>query len=237
MVASSRRSISVMKASRFRRALRTWHRGHMREYPWRQRNPAAYRVLIAEILLRKTTATQAAGVYSAFLEAYPSVEALAAADPEALRKLLRPLGIADRGRLLKQLGLTLVSDYRGRIPGNVNALLKLPGVGRYTANAVLAFSHGRRVALVDANVIRVLGRIFGWLSPKKRPHLDDRLWQFAQSLLPRTGAREYHLALLDFAALTCRARAPLCTACPMAQWCQYALRLTPESAPPSQLKE
>lgn len=207
----------------FRHALQKWHKHHVRQFPWRERPRDSYRIIVAELMLRKTTAAQAAGVYPDFITAYPTWGALAAADIEALRRILRPLGIADRARLLHQLAAHVVVDFHGRLPADAEVLTGLPGVGRYTANAVLAFAHGRGVALVDRNVIRVLHRVFGWSSDKRRPHLDSDLWVLAQSLVPRSGSRDYHFALLDFAALVCRARKPRCWECPLAQNCQYQL--------------
>lgn len=206
----------------FRRALQKWHLQNARQFPWRQRDDP-YGIVVAELLLRKTTATQAANVYAAFVTAYPTWDALACAEVDDLKDLLRSLGILDRARLLRQLAIQVVNELGGRLPADAQLLLRLPGVGPYTANAVLAFAYGKDVALVDSNVIRVLGRVFGWRSQKQRPHQDHYLWARAQSLIPRSGSRAYHFALLDFAALVCKARAPQCPECPLAQDCQYQL--------------
>jgi A/G-specific adenine glycosylase len=172
-------------------------------------------------MLRKTTATQVAQIYSTFIAAHPTWESLALAQVQDLEGLLRPLGIADRARLLRLLAIEVVSGFAGQLPVDTRTLLRLPGVGRYTASAVQTFAYDQNVALVDSNVIRVLGRVFGWWSKKQRPHLDWELWTRAQSLVPRSGSRQYHYALLDFGALVCKARKPLCWECPLARKCQY----------------
>jgi A/G-specific adenine glycosylase len=215
--------VAALTPIAFRRTLRKWHVRHIRRFPWRDRYGDPYGVIVAELMLRKTTAAQAASVYLDFIAAYPTWEVLASADMEDLRRILRPLGIADRARLLQRLAVHVVNDFEGRLPTDAGVLTSLPGVGRYTANAVLAFAYGKGVALVDRNVIRVLGRVFGWSSQKQRPHLDDEIWARAQSLVPRSGGRAYHFALLDFAALVCQARKPRCWECPLAQQCRYQL--------------
>ena len=207
---------------RFRTALMRWHKSHARQFPWRAEGRSAYHVLIAEALLRKTTALQAAAVYPVVVDEYSSVAELADADVSELRRLLRPLGISDRARLLRGMAATLVRDFGGQVPDDLGTLMRLPGVGRYTASAVLTFAYGHRVGLVDVNVIRVLGRVFEWRSSAKRPHLDRDLWSRAACLLPAARrTAEYHYALLDFAALVCTAKNPKCGACPLSTRCPY----------------
>jgi A/G-specific adenine glycosylase len=218
--------VTALTPVAFRNALQTWHKQNARHFAWRDRQGDPYGILVAELMLRKTTAGQVAGVYASFIAAYPTWDALASADLKALRHRLRPLGIADRARLLHEVATRVVNDFEGRLPADVATLTRLPGVGRYTANAVLTFAYGESVALVDRNVIRVLARVFGWSSQRQRPHLDGELWARAQSLVPRFGSRGYHFALLDFAALMCKANIPRCGECPLAGRCGYQLAAT-----------
>jgi len=213
---------NIQQGKLFRTRLRAWHRDNVRDFPWRRRFGDPYAVLIAELLLRKTTARQVAGVYTDFLSEYPSPGSLAEASIDGLSERLRPLGLAHRADLLHRLGASLVSRHGGRVPNTAGELMKLPGVGRYTANAVLCFAYGQRVPIVDSNVIRVLKRVFGVVSNRSRAHLDAQMWQAASALLPRLASEDYQLALLDFAAIVCRHRRPQCATCPIRPGCAFA---------------
>jgi A/G-specific adenine glycosylase len=135
--------------------------------------------------------------------------------------MLRTLGIFDRARLMRETARQVVSEYSGRIPGDERILAHFPGVGRYTANAVLCFAFGRSVGLLDANVIRVLDRVFSIRSGRSRPRDDPALWAIAQGLVPEGKAVAYNRALLDLAAQLCKPGRPLCDQCPLAICCDY----------------
>jgi A/G-specific adenine glycosylase len=158
-------------------------------------------------------------VYERFTAAFPTPADLAAASPASLQEILRPLGLAKRVSTLKRMGERLVSAWRGAVPLEVAELMKLPGVGRYTAAATVCFAADARSAVVDANVIRVFARFFGVTSQKARPRDDVLMWRLAESLLPHSRATEYNRALIDFAALVCRPRIPLCSVCPLSREC------------------
>lgn len=217
---------SADKAFEFRRRLLRWFRTGRRSFSWRRRR-GAYETLVAEMLLRKTDAAKVAAVYDGFLAAYPTPRRLALADEEQLREELRDLGIADRARLLRLTAEQICARHGGRVPGTLPDLMRLPGVGRYSANAVLCFARGQRAPLVDTNVIRVLERVFSISSPKPRPHEDLALWERAAELVPEEGAASYNRALLDFAAKVCTARSPRCEQCPLHTICDYGARVLP----------
>lgn len=206
------------KIALFRRALLSWYATHRRSFSWRKPSRNAYQLLIAELLLRKTDALKVSRVYESFLGKYPSPVELARAKMSALLREIRGLGIADRARLLKALGNELVRNHGGKVPSGFQDLVRLPGIGRYTAIAVLCFGFGKRVPLVDTNVIRILSRVFSVSSAKPRPR-DDELWQFAGVLVSPRRQVAFNRALLDLGAMICTTRSPKCTRCPLNTIC------------------
>ncbi|MEQ6360497.1 hypothetical protein V7D15_12545 [Thermoanaerobacter thermohydrosulfuricus] len=211
----------IEKKEVFVRMLLRWWEKNKRDFPWRHtKNP--YEVLVAEMLLRKTTAQQVEKIYSAFLSRYPNPKTLAEADEDELRKILRPLGMEHtRAKLLKKFGEVVEEKYGGHIPSDCAALLKLPCVGMYAANAVLSLVYSKDVPMVDTNFIRIVERVFGFKSRKARARCDKELWEFAQKLVPKGASREFNLAVLDLAAAVCTAGTPQCSKCPLTAVCAY----------------
>ncbi len=205
----------------FRTRLVKWYQESGRQFAWRSPRADPYRILVAEIMLRKTTARNVQQVFETFTARYPLPEALATADESELRDVIRPLGIADRARLLRMTARRIVERHGAQVPASFDALLALPGVGRYTANAVRCFGYGQPAALVDTNVIRVLRRVFSLASSKARPHTDPVLWCAAESLVMRDNPQSYNRALLDLGAGICTFRHPRCLSCPVSGVCDY----------------
>jgi len=203
------------------RLILRWWRKNKRDFPWRH-TKEPYAVLIAEMLLRKTTAVQVKEMYSSFIEKYPNPEALSKADKSHLEKLLLPLGMEHkRAELFIKIGKILVDRFNGLVPTDKEDLLELPGVGPYAANAVLSFSYNQNEPMVDTNFIRVIERVFGEKSSKARARNDIKIWEFAGSLIPDGRSRELNLGIIDFAAVLCKARNPKCIKCPIKQLCIY----------------
>jgi len=211
--------------SKFKKAfserLLEWWRENKRDFSWRHtRDP--YAVLIAEMLLRKTTAQQVERTYNMFISKYPTPEALSEADENELRDLLRPLGMEHRrAKLLVRLGKAVMEKYNGNVPTKAEDLLQLSGVGLYATNAVLSFSHSQDAPMVDTNFIRVMGRVFNLQSSKARARDDDKIWGFARALVPKGKSKEFNLAVLDFAATVCKSRNPMCDICPLTHICAF----------------
>jgi A/G-specific adenine glycosylase len=212
----------------FVRLLLDWHKGRERSFPWRQAG-SPFAVLLAEVMLQRTQAPQAARIYSEFLARFPDPEAVVGADPDEVTKSLAGLGLQHRGQRVVHLCRALVERHGGRVPDDRMALRALPGVGPYTEGAVLCFGFGQDVAIVDENVVRVLCRVFGYVPKAARPRTDRGLWALAQSLVPYGHGREYNFALLDFAAVVCR-DTPRHELCPLKDFCCgfRALRSEPE---------
>lgn len=207
------------QARYFRQQILEWGKSHRREFPWRQTTDP-YAILIAEMMLRRTQARQVAPVYQAFLSRFPTPQALAAAPPQEVEALLRPLGLAWRVPAFQGMARQLVERYDGRVPCDRQALLSLPGVGDYVADAVRCLAFGHPVALVDSNTVRVAGRYFGFpVNAESRRRKAVR--QAVARLVDPSAPRESNLALLDFAALVCRARQPRHDRCPVADRCAF----------------
>src|ERR1700682_3043490 len=193
----------------FRRNILAWYTHAGRDFQWRA-TLDPYRVLIAELLLQRTRADLVAPHYKRFMSAYPDIFALAKANPTRVRALLGPLGFHHRSARLPKLAREVVDRHGGTVPRSRAAMLGLPGVGEYVANAVLVVAYRRRLPLVDPNVIRLIGRYFGIQSVNPRPRTDRRLWEFVAALVPSRRAREFGLGMVDLGAMVCRARRPLC---------------------------
>ena len=204
----------------FAKLLVKWFRKHGRNYPWRK-NLEPYRVLIAEIMLQRTKADQVVPTYLSFLNKFPTTRALAKAPIEDIEKFFGALGLMWRAKKVEELAEALVSKYDGKIPDSKEELLSLPGVGEYVADAVLCFAHGRNVAVVDANVCRVIGRFSGLIA-RGEARRDPRFREMADRLAPKENMREYNWALIDFAASVCTPRNPKCGECPLAKLCAFA---------------
>ena len=194
--------------------------GQRRPYPWRVPHVSPYEVLIAEVLLKRTTATAAANAYVGFLVRFPSIQALNKAPQEDVADALSSVGLQQqRARSLKAMAKHLVEREQGQIPNDLQQLLRVPGVGHYSARAVLSFAFGIPSAIVDSNVERVFQRLFLYSLPN-RPALS--LHQtIADSILPTEQHREFNWGMLDLAALVCRPALPRCSECPLTNVCDY----------------
>jgi A/G-specific adenine glycosylase len=206
----------------FAERLLKWWRTNKRDFPWR-RTTDSYKILIAELLLRKTTAKQVSTLYEKFLSKYPCPEMLSEASERELEDIVRPLGMEHkRAVLLKKIGSEIIRKYSGQVPTSKENLIGLPGVGSYVANAILCFAHGHDVPLVDTNAIRVFQRVFGFQSKRRRPKDDPALWDFVASTIPHGKAREFNLAIIDHAHSICTPKNPRCPVCPLNVLCKYA---------------
>ncbi|MHA1812697.1 MAG: hypothetical protein ACTSYX_04595 [Candidatus Thorarchaeota archaeon] len=210
-------SISTNRLASFQGALLAWFRTNGRNFIWRRKGISPYVVLVAEFLLRKTQARTIERFLPAFLEKFPNPEKLSDERIVDLERFLQPLGLQ---KIRAQALSTMAKRIRdvGSIPADREFLLSLPEVGPYIANAVLCLCFGHRKPLVDANFVRVVSRVFSVPAPKDLTR-TERYWEFAQSLLPERLYREFNLAMIDLGALICRARNPLCDACPVSAFC------------------
>jgi A/G-specific adenine glycosylase len=206
-----------LEKEEFSHRLLRWHSENPSSYPWRETTDP-YKILVAELLLRKTTRRQVSQLFPKFFAKYPDMQSLAKASVSEIRKLITPLGMErKRAPAMKEVAKELLK--LGGVPLNKDQLRNLPAVGEYVANAVLCFVAGQDLPLVDTNVVRVVQRVFSIESSRKRPRTDRLIWDFARSLIPLGLGGEFNVSLLDFAAAVCTPRAPKCMTCPLNDIC------------------
>jgi A/G-specific adenine glycosylase len=208
----------------FRRQLLTWYRRHGRDLPWRQtRDP--YRVLVSEIMLQQTQVDRVLPKYHEWLDRFPTFEALAEAPEPDVVRTWYPLGYNIRPRRLQAIAREAVGSYEGLLPDDEAALRSFKGIGPYTAGAVRSFAFGKRAAILDTNVARVLFRIFVGRGDQKSHRTIRHLWNVSRTVLPYRNVYDFNQAIMDFGATVCSARAPLCEPCPMKARCRsYPIR-------------
>jgi A/G-specific adenine glycosylase len=215
----------------FAPALLAWHRVHGRhDLPW-QRTRDPYRIWLSEIMLQQTQVTTVIPYYVRFLERLPDVAALAAAPADQVMALWAGLGYYARARNLHACAKAVVERHRGRFPGTADALAELPGVGRSTAAAIAAFAFGRRGAILDGNVKRVLCRVFAVDGFPGQSTVERALWALADRLLPAADIEAYTQGLMDLGATLCLPRRPACDRCPMHGTCRARIEARVEELP------
>jgi A/G-specific adenine glycosylase len=179
-----------------------------------------YAILVSEAMAQQTQAVRAAEYWTRFMAEFPTVQALASATPAAVLRAWRGLGYNRRALALRKAAIAILTDHGGRVPDDLEALVRLPGVGPYTARAVAALAFGRPVGAVDVNVRRVLSRAIGG-------SIDAfgaaELQRIADASVPLEAPGTWTHAVMDIGATFCRPRAPRCAGCPAAPWCRYAL--------------
>jgi A/G-specific adenine glycosylase len=200
----------------------SWYAAHARDLPWRAPGVSPWAVLVSEIMLQQTPVSRVLPAYQAWLARWPTPAALAADAPgEAVRQWGR-LGYPRRALRLHQVAVIVTEKYGGQLPSAHDELLALPGIGAYTAAAVAVFAFGRRHAVLDTNVRRVLARVeSGREFPGPAPSVAE--YRLAEALLPPDDAiaARWSVAVMELGALTCTAAAPRCDQCPVAQRCAW----------------
>jgi A/G-specific adenine glycosylase len=212
--------LDARKVKAFQTRLLAWFREYGRDLPWRRtRDP--YRILVSEVMLQQTQVERVREYYGPFLREYPTVGDLAAARPAQVRESWDGLGYYARARNLHAAARTIVRRHGGSFPRRVEDLRALPGVGRYTAGAVVSFAYGEPAPILDTNVRRVLGRIFVRRRAARPAAVERRLWALAEAVIPSGEAWTMNQALMDFGATVCTARSPKCPSCPLRSFCAF----------------
>src|SRR6186997_3511550 len=203
----------------FRRNLLNWYRRHGRDLPWRDtRNP--YHILVSEIMLQQTQVDRVLPKYHEWLGRYPTFEALAAAPESEVVRTWYPLGYNIRPRRLQAIAREAVEKHGGALPDDEETLRSFKGIGPYTAGAVMSFAFGKRTAILDTNVARVLFRVFVGRGDPRSHKMDKKLWELSREVLPHRHVFDFNQALMDFGATQCSARKPQCMMCPMTRKCR-----------------
>jgi A/G-specific adenine glycosylase len=202
----------------FRRRLLAWYRRNGRDLPWR-RTTDPYHILVSEVMLQQTQVDRVLPKYHEWLAKYPSLQALADAPEGDVAETWRPLGYNIRPRRLHAIARESVARYGGELPGDEATLRSFKGIGEYTAGAVMSFAFGRRAAILDTNVARVLFRVFVGRGDLKAHAMKKHLWTVSRAVLPHRHVFDFNQALMDFGATLCTARKPQCLICPMRRGC------------------
>ncbi len=211
---------SLPKAQLVRRLL-AWYGRSKRNLPWRRtRDP--YRIWLSEVMLQQTRVETVIPYYRRFLRRFPTLSALAAAPLDDVLKLWEGLGYYARARNLHAAVRRVVAEHGGRVPSRLEALRALPGVGRYTAGAILSIAFNQPCPVLDGNVERVLARLLAVRGDARAGAARRRLWAVAESLIPNGRAGEFNQALMELGALVCTPRSPACAKCPVAGLCKAA---------------
>lgn len=192
-----------------------WWTSNGREgLPWREADRTAFQLLVAEILLQRTTAKAVAGAYRPFVARYPTAETVVAAPTEDIEQRIDRLGLVKRAEFIKRAASQIIDRYDGHVPRDHADLVALHGVGEYTARSVLIHVDGAGIAAVDVNVRRLVSRFFGIDSDA------DAIDPLADALAATDRSSDFQHAMLDFAADVCTARSPQCESCPIEEHCQ-----------------
>jgi len=198
-----------------------WYSVNARTFPWRsERN--AYRILISEMMSQQTQISRVIGYYERWLAVFPTIPALAAASKTDVLREWSGLGYNSRALRLHALAKTVVEEHGGRLPRTVEALLRLPGIGRYTAHAVVCCAHRQAMPVVDVNIQRIFSRVFFEVETSDEMRSDKESWAIAASVLPADDAFRWNQSLMDIGALFCTARSPKCSQCPLRKFCLSA---------------
>ena len=205
----------------FRTALLRWFEKNGEDHPWR-RTTDPYAIMISEVMLQQTTvaAVRQNRRFERFLATFPDLTTLAAADESALLKAWEGLGYYNRVRNLQKAAQAVLTDHQGRFPERPETLATLPGLGPYTAGAIATFAFDLPVPIVDANIARVLARLFDDPTPVDSSEGQKRLWERAAALVSPDQPRAFNSALMELGQTDCSARDPSCPSCPVRQFCQ-----------------
>jgi len=219
---------------KLRRRLLTWFDRNRRELPWRGVSDP-YGVWISEIMLQQTQVATVIPYYQRFMAALPDAKSLAAASAEQVLRLWEGLGYYRRARQMHKAAQVIVEQHGGEFPQTFEAVLALPGIGRYTAGAILSIALDQQLPILEANTIRLFSRLILLREQTTTSSAQKQLWKFAEEILPRKRAGDFNQALMELGALVCTPRAPQCDSCPLASLCPAQQQnLTAEIPAPKQ---
>ncbi len=218
-----------------RQAVRTrllaWSETGLRSLPWRsERTP--YRVWVSEVMLQQTQVETVIPYYERWMERFPTIESLAQADLQDVLKCWEGLGYYARCRNLHRAAQIVIERHGGQLPADREVLLLLPGIGEYTAGAILSLAFGRDEAVLDGNVRRVLSRLLALADDPRAAATRRLLWQAVRELLPPGRAGDFNEALMDLGSTVCLPRTPRCGLCPLRELCQGYATDDPDAFPP-----
>ena len=201
------------------RRVLSWYGGHRRETAWRNTDDP-YKIWVSEIMLQQTQVRTVDSFYSRFIDRFPTVQILANAEINEVMKAWEGLGYYGRARHLHNAAKEIVRRFGGKIPDTMDDLLSLPGIGRYTAGAILSIAYHKLVPVLDGNVIRLLSRVFHIIDNVDKTMTQKTLWDIAERILPRKRISEFNQGLMELGALVCKQKHPVCNVCPLTDLCE-----------------
>lgn len=207
-----------METKAFSEVLIHWYHTNKRDLPWRKTKDP-YRIWLSEVILQQTRVAQGSPYYEKFVETYPNVKALAMADEQDVLRLWQGLGYYSRARNMSVTAKIVVKDFDGIFPNNYKDLLKLRGIGPYTAAAIASFAFEEKVAVVDGNVFRVLARVFGIETDISSHEAKNVFSELANELISTESPSTYNQAIMEFGAIHCTSANPVCTFCVFTEYC------------------
>lgn len=197
-----------------------WYREHRRDLPWRE-HPDAYRVWVSEIMLQQTRVEAVKPYYDRFLKAFPDVEALAAAEEDKLMKMWEGLGYYNRVRNMQKAARQIMTEHDGQFPCEYDEILKLSGIGNYTAGAISSFAYGIAKPAVDGNVLRVVSRLLASDSDIMKASTRTQIENIIEEVIPADAAADFNQGLIELGAIVCVPNGePKCEICPVAHLCK-----------------
>jgi A/G-specific adenine glycosylase len=211
--------ISKIALRKLQNAAIRWHSRHARDLPWRRtRDP--YAIMVSEFMLQQTTVAAVIPYYRAWMILFPTVNDLAHASEQRVLRAWEGLGYYSRARNLRATAQKIMRDFGGTFPRTVAELRSLPGVGRYTAAAILSFAFDDPVGIVEANTARLLARLFNVTASIDTAGGREQLWKHAERIVPERNSGQFNSALMDLGSLVCLPQKPRCTACPVQSFCR-----------------
>ncbi len=220
----------------FRQRLLAWFRANRREHPWR-RDRSPYRVWLAEVMLQQTRIAAVIPYYEKFLARFPTVESLSRSPEQEVLRLWAGLGYYSRARNLQRAAREIVAQHDGSFPRDFAAAIALPGIGRYTAAAVLSIAFDAPHAVLDGNVARVLARLDATRGDLRAPQRWKKLETTAQTLLAPKAAGDWNQAMMELGETICTPKSPQCGRCPVARWCEARKRGLVDAIPAPRKKQ
>lgn len=214
---------NIIHSAPIQKHLSDWYNQYKRDLPWR-RTQDPYAIFVSEMMLQQTQVKTVIPYYNRFLSELPDWQSLAKAREEKILKLWEGLGYYRRARNLQAAAKKVIEEFNGHLPQTREEILKLPGVGQYSAGAVLSIAFQKPEPLVDGNVIRVFSRLFVLRGNLKTGENHEKVWQIARALIPLKRPGDFNQALMELGATVCLSENPQCLLCPLFQFCEAAQR-------------
>ena len=203
---------------KLRQRIRVWYRKSARDLPWRRTNDP-YAIWVSETMLQQTQVATVEGYFQRFMRRFPTIDSLALATEREVLRLWEGLGYYRRARQLHSAARQIAKHHAGSFPSDFESVIALPGIGRYTAGAVLSIAYDQRQPILEANTIRVYSRLIGYQEDPTRSAGQNLLWRFAESILPKHDVGSLNQAMMELGSEICKPQEPDCPACPLSSLC------------------